>query len=417
MIIAAYDSIIGFEGMTFLPFVRYVVTDASFNTIARSISKSDSKILTQTCFNSWVAATRKPVENRLVMVYRHTAFGDQLIMTGITAYMKFIWPDARIFYFCSPEQTDIWRWNPHIEFCGGPMPLEMVNKMHDHFFLEGMFECDSEPDQANCFDSHFKSIGFDPNDVPVEFKRPHIFFSHDEERAMRNLKGKYGSYILYHWSSSNPNRMYPPEQSVVTLQLLREQFPALNIVVAGTIRGDPTGEFEFPGVYDLRNKTRSFREAMLLTKQAELVIGPDSSIMHVAGGLSKPCISLWGLFDPQDRVKYYPNAHPIHSFKTCPHAPCRNHDFKLPAHLCRDAKNHIEPAEFCNALRGIAPLQIVTKAYQILNESRRSPKIPTDEADASIASTGPAEVPSNNTPKVGKDNPVRRHTRRTPTRV
>lgn len=409
MIIASWDQLIGYDGMSFQPFTRYVVTEATFERVTNSVVKAGGQVINNSSFNNSKKMTRKHVPKRRIAVYRHTAYGDQLIMTGFCAYLKHLWPDCRIFYYCSPEIADIWRWNPHIEFCGGPLPIETANHMNDHIFFEQMFECDSESDQQNCYDNMFHFAGFDPADVPDKFKIPHLYFNQDEQRTQRILKERYGSFVIYHWSSSNRNRMYPPEQAFATLQWLSAKLPDHKIIVLGTDHTKVDALNNISRVEDLRNRTRTFRDVLHFVSQADLVIGPDSSVMHAAAAIPIPCISLWGLFHPDDRIKYYPMSYPLTGFSACPHAPCRNHDFKLPVRLCRDAENHIEPPEFCNALREIAPLQIAQLAYDILIKNERRISTPTTPYNPlQIEPTsGGTEVPAHSGTEVGEDNILR----------
>lgn len=369
MVITSFDQVVSTEGMVYLPYNRYVCTDAHFSNTARAVMQQGGKVLAQSSFNPYEKRySGQDLNGKNVAVYRHTAFGDQLIVTGLTNYLKFMFPRVRLFYFSSPDTFECWRNNPSIEYCGGPMPLETVKAMDYHIFLESMFESDGEPDQMNCYDSMYQFCGIDPVMVPDIYKRPRMYFNTAENKVMREITKQYGKYILFHWNSSNPNRMYPPEDSIATLQLLRKKLPYHNIIVVGALReGAEIPEIE--GVYNLVNRTTTFREVVYYIARSQLVIGPDSSIMHVTGSFDNiPCISLWGLFHPDDRVKYYPNHYPITGFEMCPHAPCRNHDFKLPNTKCRDCANHIEPAEYCNALRSINPEFIVSKAGEILDK-------------------------------------------------
>lgn len=413
MVITAFDRLALYDEHVYLPFTRYVITDASYHRIAKSLAKANGSIVSSSCFNSRERITRARIKNRKVAIYRHTAFGDQLIMTGLTQWLHIKWPDARIFYACSPMVGDIWRWNPTVEYIGQPMTLEFVDSMTDHIFFEGMFENDSEPDQLNCYDAMFRRAGFDPRNVPTKFKRPHLYFNQQEEKFHGELRGKHGDFIVYHWSSSNPNRMYPPAQSIATLQLLSEAF-AWPICVVGTCIPEEKEEYVLPpGCVDMRNATPKFRTIINYVAASTLVIGPDSSVVHVAGALAKPCISLWGLFHPNDRIKYYENTYPIVGFSACPHAPCRNHDFQLPDAKCADAGNTISPPEFCNALRSITPLQIVQKAYTALSQqndnTKQSVSVSSNSGNQSIPQTGGAEVSTVRGTEMGEEHLIRRN--------
>lgn len=364
MVITAFDQLASTEGMHYIPFNRYVCTDAHFIHLAKAVVGQGGIVRSQSSFNSYEKRYGgQDLNGRTVAVYRHTAFGDQLIVTGLMAYLKATYPRCRLLYFSSPDTFECWRNNPHIEYCGGPMPFETTRNVDYHIFLESMFESDGEVDQMNCYDSMLQFCGINPETVLPLYKRPKIFFSSTEVRKMREITRAYDNYILYHWNPSNPNRMYAPEDSIAMLQGLRQRLPGFNIVVVGSGEADIP---EMEGVYNLVGKTSTFREATYYVAKSKLVIGPDSSIAHVAGAFQNlPCISLWGLFHPNDRVRYYENHYAITGFEACPHAPCRNHDFHLPQSKCRDCANHIEPAEFCNALRSINPAHIVDTAVEI----------------------------------------------------
>ncbi|GAG75174.1 unnamed protein product [marine sediment metagenome] len=80
-------------------------------------------------------------------------------------------------------------------------------------------------------------------------------------------------------------------------------------------------------------------------------------------------VSLWGLFDPNDRIKYYPNSYPLTAFDVCPHAPCRDHNFQLPLDYCADAKNVLKPLErnhYCPVLEAITPDMVLRKVDEVL---------------------------------------------------
>lgn len=57
------------------------------------------------------------------------------------------------------------------------------------------------------------------------------------------------------------------------------------------------------------------RETIVFISQLDLVIGPDTGPMHVAGSLGVPTLWLFGPTDPRMRTLFYPEAHVI--WKPC----------------------------------------------------------------------------------------------------
>lgn len=69
------------------------------------------------------------------------------------------------------------------------------------------------------------------------------------------------------------------------------------------------------------------RQIAALMKYCSLVLCPDSSILHLAGALSVPTVSIFGHTDPRARINYYQNAvaiWPGEEYSACPcwHQPC-----------------------------------------------------------------------------------------------
>jgi ADP-heptose:LPS heptosyltransferase len=57
------------------------------------------------------------------------------------------------------------------------------------------------------------------------------------------------------------------------------------------------------------------RETIVLISQLDLVIGPDTGMLHVAGSLGIPTIWIFGPIDPKLRIGYYSNAQ--HFWRPC----------------------------------------------------------------------------------------------------
>lgn len=157
----------------------------------------------------------------------------------------------------------------------------------------------------------------------------------------------------------------------------------------------------FDRVVNLLNRVKSFRMHVPLIERASLLICPDSSFGHLAACFPHvPVISLWGVFHPDNRVKYYGNHYPLHNFDVCRWAPCHNHEFDIPLHQCRkgghwDAvrekynafckKAHVIHDEntldgYCAVLASIEPETILELADRLLKGHRSADHLRVEEA-------------------------------------
>lgn len=87
-----------------------------------------------------------------------------------------------------------------------------------------------------------------------------------------------------------------------------------------------TGNNQIPGIMWTMSKT-SIREASALISQCDLVVGPDSGLIHIAGALDVPFLGLYGPFHSDLRLRYMPSANVIQSDVKC--GPCFTHGFNV----------------------------------------------------------------------------------------
>jgi ADP-heptose:LPS heptosyltransferase len=67
----------------------------------------------------------------------------------------------------------------------------------------------------------------------------------------------------------------------------------------------------------------SLRDACAIIDRLDLLIAPDSGLMHVAAALDKPCVAYFNLVPPELRVKHCPTVTPIEAEWEC--SPCFVH--------------------------------------------------------------------------------------------
>lgn len=350
------------DGTVFLPRVRYVVpTGVARNMEESLLHQRPDATYTLSHFNSYERryAGQQLHKGDSLLLYRHGAIGDTLMTTAVVKVIRDRNPDATIDLYCREQNAELWH-GLGVNVLPGYPPFDAARTYTHHLLFENLLESNSEDDQGCAIDDLFSFAGIDPQSVMDEQKVPVVVEKEEDEKPRRH--GFVGNkLVVIQWSASNPNRNYPHMLELVKLMCATFPYPT-HVAVVGDLDGPRWG----PEVQanDLRGETARFRNLIPIIKHAALVICPDSSVGHLAAAFpSVPVISLWGLFHPHDRVKYYTNHHPMTGFAACPHAPCRSHEFKLPA-KCKDAPT--SDGTSCAALASITPESIVAKAKELL---------------------------------------------------
>ena len=88
--------------------------------------------------------------------------------------------------------------------------------------------------------------------------------------------------------------------------------------------------FKDDGIINLAGGN-SIREVASIVKNLDLLITPDSGILHFGGHFKIPTIAIFGGSNPSCRLKYYTTIHLIcHGNKYCDIWPCWSHSWQCP---------------------------------------------------------------------------------------
>jgi lipopolysaccharide heptosyltransferase II len=119
--------------------------------------------------------------------------------------------------------------------------------------------------------------------------------------------------------------------------------------------------------YSLASKL-NLRELIALCSMADLVIAPDTGIIHIATALRVPAVMLMGISDPADTGPYSPDGLAAVARVELPCSPCINLDIKPEQwKTC----TQIRPGNVCNCSRQNRSLQLPARCYNIKWLGRR----------------------------------------------
>lgn len=337
---------------------RYVMPDGPALAVAQALAREGAPVQ----MSGWGAYDRRyggqDATGKRVLVYRHGAFGDALMVTIVVREIRRRWPGARV-DVCSDECVrPVFRGllGDAGEFVPTPLTFDTARSYDWVVMYEGMLENNSEEDQGCAVDDLLEFAGL--VNTPDEVKRPWQVVLPGWIRPGPGLEHR--RYAVYQVGAANPVRSVPMGVGMRWMAEYLKEFPGDRVVLVGNDKGGME-DLGMAGVVNLVNRTE-WMDLVNLVAGARVVVAPDSAVGHLAGAFPEvPCVSLWGPFAPEDRVKYYRNHFPVVG-DGCPHAPCRCHEFKVPVDLCRAAR--VYDGKSCGALLGLDPAVIMARVLE-----------------------------------------------------
>jgi ADP-heptose:LPS heptosyltransferase len=191
-------------------------------------------------------------------------------------------------------------------------------------------------------------LGLDPARVGAKYKRPTLTLRASDLSLRDGWLKKVsaalntsleGGYIFLQIAGTNKVRSLPDVVIEKALYALGEYAGKLQIPILVTdskALAPAVAEMvkRTPAAINLAGGIGTVRLLISLIAGARVVVGPDSSALHIAAAFEVPAVGIWGPFSPESRALYYPRQiHLFHS-ELCPHAPCYNYLPDLPYTKC-----------------------------------------------------------------------------------
>ena len=303
-----------------------------------------------------VSRMRRPAKfrGRRILFYRNGGIGDQLIASCLSRFFS-VELKAHCYQLADPQHQPLWCWN---EFIHGqpvrfPMSIDSLIRRSGPFYdwifpMESVSQYDNDQEQGNVYDRLFAIAGFDPDEIPAEYKRPYWAIT---KRDLEETREFYVEpYIAFQFRATNFGRTLP--LPVIDLVLSRLNQIGLAIIVMDDRPLEPDLKKvveNYKNVKDVTGRLKNVRHFGAVVSMARLVVGPDSAAIHFAGCIDVPCISLFSTFSPESRVRDYKNHVAIWPAEKCNHAPCFNFMEELPYHKCPDG----EQQRYCAVFEGV----------------------------------------------------------------
>ena len=261
-------------------------------------------------------------EGNKVFLFRSGGVGDVMFMLPLIKYLK---EKKGVFVGAatSPSYVDVLKNNPSIDhIVKMPFELDLIKGYDYHLIFEGVIENNPDAEKINAIDLFLKEGGVDPNLLSQKEKIPYLFISEKERYKSKKKLGKIlgitlgpqnadNKFVGFQIQSSSPIRNFPLDKMV---GIINELIKDNKIVV---LFGDK-GQREISGyiknilqskmIIDLPAMTLSLAGSIEIASVMDVIIAPDSSFIHIAGGLGIPVVGLYGCFPSLLRMRYYDNA-------------------------------------------------------------------------------------------------------------
>lgn len=196
-------------------------------------------------------------------------------------------------------------------------------------------------------------------------KLPSLQFTEQEHQKVQVYPKDRKFNILWALSGSGKNKVYPWTDFVIGETL--KKFDKVHFITVGDekcqILEDINKEFPKENITQLAGRI-PMRESMLLTKYVDLVITPDTALLHAAGCFDTPKIGLLGHTTKENVTKYFINDYSIESQCEC--APCFRliYDWKLQCPL-----DPITKAAWC--MSKIKPQTVFNRIKEVRDAGRK----------------------------------------------
>lgn len=297
--------------------------------------------------------------SRPVIFDKWSGIGDIICTFPAALELKKRHPGSVFIYNCHPEYTCLPRLAGVTEMTASFQNIGIVGHWYS-FLLGGYYQFASDDDRPDVI----------PTEVYIkDFARHFNVVTGDEhprlgcdpavaERVKARLAGNKlssGPLVVIHPGPSWPVREWPRESWIALIQELRRRgcTNAVQLGAASHLTLGAASDVALPDVISLVDQL-SLEETVALISQADLFVGIDSGLLHIAVALQIPSVGLWGPTSAHLRFSHA-NARSFITSKVdcqgCHHRVPRLHWITNCPHDIRCMKT-IEVAEVLSACLG-----------------------------------------------------------------
>ena len=263
---------------------------------ASSIAASYPDVNEDECF---VAVLKSPMRQRRpnIVIKRRSAMGDVIWITPVVAALRRQFPEHNLIVVTA--QTQVFMNNPDVDLVFSPHYEPLPDDL--------IVDLDLAYEQRR--DLHLLHAYADASGVSVSDTAPRLFpTALHVQRIASALRQRFQPegvthLLAVHMAATSPDRIWPAASWQALLTTVLNEVPSLGIVALGSDNDfslDKLG-IHSPRTWCLVGKLDLLHTAAALA-QCDLLVGPDSGLLHVAAAMQTPYIGLFGMADPATRL-------------------------------------------------------------------------------------------------------------------
>lgn len=287
--------------------------------VTREIDCDDSN------FKRFMFTSEADWNGKHILFVRPGGFGDLLFLTPTIREIKKRWPTCKIAVACFDRFRDALANNPDVDAVVKYPVWESMWKAYDaHIWLENIIENNPDALTTHAVDLIAGRVGIELSDKSMRY----VVTKDEFKAAVKEFPAKTterGGFLLskgqkrvgIQITASGACRQYP-HMGEVAQRLWREGHEVFIFGRPGEIK---TNEKE--GLVNVTALNKSFRESAAIAMTCDVIVGPDSAFVHLAGALGIPCVALYGPFPWTLRTAYAPKTFALQGVGKC--APCFHH--------------------------------------------------------------------------------------------
>ncbi|UCH78637.1 MAG: glycosyltransferase family 9 protein [Candidatus Coatesbacteria bacterium] len=253
--------------------------------------------------------------NRSLLLVRNGGFGDLLFLTPLLRYLDERYKHAGLAVGCGRRYHCVYLRNPYVRrIFTYPIKLKDFVSYDYQLCYEGTLETSTDAD-FHAVDLMAAHAGVaDVGDRRLAYDVEPALARKAKNIQRNELKVKPGDATVgLHLRASSPIRTYPLESSLLVAAALGAAGARVFLLGAEgdwekTVGRRFSPAVEFENVDNLCGRFRTMDHTAAFLSRLDLLVGPDSSLVHFAGALDVPTIALYGPFPGAVRTKYYPQC-------------------------------------------------------------------------------------------------------------
>ncbi len=301
------------------------------------------------------------MNGKRIMLQRVGGFGDLVLLTPVMREMKRRWPTCHIGVSCMAHYGVVFAGLPYVdELLPFPLSMEAANTYDAWVLYENAIEKNPAAHETHMTDLFGEIAGL----RNIENCKPEYRIKPTEAIwASEAYPRNFANRVAIQVGASGRCRRYPKMGDLLN-ELIKGGF---EVMLLGTENEIPAlrGKRLTPQIRNLTEAGLSFRQSCAVANTADVFIGADSAILHVAGALDIPSVGLYGPFPWKLRTIYNDSILPLQGTGAC--APCFHHNMgsmekHFPDHCPSKEKG------FCQVLATLTPERIVEKAKKIMRK-------------------------------------------------